>query len=479
MPVEASIQKPVATQSSPPGNRRRALLLSYHFPPDASVGSLRWQKMAHHFYQHGWILSVVSLDPNSLERRDLAGLENLPPETSIHHVPKSSLRAATLPLRILKRIKSGLRKNISSSGDHANSTKGASSKGVWESVHRDDVTWFSGGSRQLLRAYTAALDYAQYGAWAKYAKKIGSQILREQKHDLIITAGPPHMIHEAGRALAQAFHLPHVVDMRDPWSLVQRLPDNCASPLWLKLADHYESRAISQASLVVTNSELAQAALAAKYPSAASRVITIMNGVDDEALPNPTRTNRFTLAFAGTIYLDRSPRNVFRAVAEVVRKRDLSPQEFGIEMIGQVASFGGRSLESIALEEKLPSGFLTIGQPRLRKEALEFMAGATMLLSLPQDSTMAIPAKIFEYLQFNAWLLILTDLNSATARLLRNTDADVVDPEDVGSLVHAIETRYQQFVAGERPRAINADGRFSRHVQAERLLNAIREVVVR
>jgi hypothetical protein len=102
-----------------------------------------------------------------------------------------------------------------------------------------------------------------------------------------------------------------------------------------------------------------------------------------------------------------------------------------------------------------------------------------MLLSLPQDSTMAIPAKIFEYLQFDAWLLILSDLNSATARLLRNTDADTVDPDDVDGLIRAIETRYQQFVAGERPRAINADGRFSRRVQAERLLGAIEEIVVR
>jgi len=90
---------------------------------------------------------------------------------------------------------------------------------------------------------------------------------------------------------------------------------------------------------------------------------------------------------------------------------------------------------------------------------------------------MAIPAKIFEYLQFEAWLLILSDLNSATARLLRDTDADVVDPDDVDGLVHAIETRYKEFVVGDRPRAINADGRFSRRLQAERLLNAIEEII--
>jgi hypothetical protein len=96
-----------------------------------------------------------------------------------------------------------------------------------------------------------------------------------------------------------------------------------------------------------------------------------------------------------------------------------------------------------------------------------------MLLSLPQDSHLAVPAKIYEYLRFNAWLLILAQTHSATAALLRETDADVVAPDDVDRIAAVIRQRYEQFARGERPSAVGADGRFDRKAQATLLLDRI------
>jgi hypothetical protein len=57
-----------------------------------------------------------------------------------------------------------------------------------------------------------------------------------------------------------------------------------------------------------------------------------------------------------------------------------------------------------------------------RKEALEFLAGATMLLSLPAGQRLCVPAKIFEYVRFEAWMLVLATPESATGRLLAGTE---------------------------------------------------------
>ena len=72
-----------------------------------------------------------------------------------------------------------------------------------------------------------------------------------------------------------------------------------------------------------------------------------------------------------------------------------------------------------------------------------------------------------------SWLLVLAELQSATALLFRDTAADVVQPDDVTSMAAAIRRRFEQFRRGERPRALNADGSFSRARQAELLLNAL------
>src|SRR5207249_4914766 len=147
------------------------------------------------------------------------------------------------------------------------------------------------------------------------------------------------------------------------------------------------------------------------------------NGYDEDPVPRSRHGRRFTIEYAGTIYLDRNPRMLFKAAARVVRELALSPSDFRIELMGDVKSFEGVPIEVIAGEEHL-NGFVGARPPGLRRDVVEFLADAAMLLSLPQDSDMAIPSKIFEYMQYDAWILALAERDSATERLLRGSNAD-------------------------------------------------------
>ena len=100
---------------------------------------------------------------------------------------------------------------------------------------------------------------------------------------------------------------------------------------------------------------------------------------------------------------------------------------------------------------------------------MEFLGGATMLLSLPQYADLCVPAKIFEYTKFAAWVLILATPGSATARLFAESVADVVDPGDVERMAEVIASRYAEFRRDGRPRPVGSDGRFERRRQARLL----------
>ena len=93
------------------------------------------------------------------------------------------------------------------------------------------------------------------------------------------------MVHDAARRVARTAGVPFVVDMRDPWSLVERVPEVLANPLFLSLARRYERRTFTKASLIVANTEAARDALAQVYPELSTRMIAVMNGYDDEPLP--------------------------------------------------------------------------------------------------------------------------------------------------------------------------------------------------
>jgi glycosyltransferase involved in cell wall biosynthesis len=461
---------PSETPTSP---GQRLLLITMAFPPDGSIGSLRWQKMSTYVGERGWGLDVVTVDPSCLQSADPSSLAELPTGTRVYGVRTSVPwieRVVGGAWKTYRRVRPYREHRTAAAAAVAAAPQRESA--AVGSLGRAEIRWTWRSPREVVRTYHAWADYARSGGWSRDATALALRLIQPGVHGAVITSGPPHMAHEAGRLVSRATGLPCVMDMRDPWSLVERLPEDLASPAWLRLADRHEHRAVNQAALVSTNTEPLRLAMRDRYPKARDRIITVMNGCDVEPLPPPRHGRRFIIAYAGEIYLDRDPRLLFRAAARTIGELALEPADFGIEFIGRVDRFGSAFVSDIAREEGVER-FVTLGPPRPRRAALEFLAGATMLVSLPQDSKMAIPAKIFEYLRFDAWVLALATHDSATGMLLRGSGADVVVPDDVDGLVRVLRERVLQYRNGIRPTRIARDGRFSRRAQAERLLDAI------
>ncbi len=456
----------------------RLLLLTYHFPPGQEVGALRWQKFARHLAARGCALDVVTLHPDAVPRPDLSRLYDLPAGTRVFgvHAPRPVAERIEyglwLTVRGLRWAKARIRptpptphEETASAADR-HSARASSRSRAEAHAHRFD-------RRELARAVHVWVESSHDAAWANAAGSIGGRLAASRRYDAVVSCGPPHKVHEAARRVARSTGRPLVVDLRDPWSLVERLPDDIASPRWWAHAARDERRVFRQAALIVANTEQAATAMRAQYPELSTRIITVTNGYDDdETLPAAAPTGRFVIAYAGSIYIDRDPRLLFRAASHVVRSLALTPHEFGIELIGNVDSYGGVPVDVIAREEGIAS-FVQTGPPRVRRDAFDFLARATMLVSLPQDSVSAIPSKVFEYMRFPAWLLILAGRDSATGQLLRSTNADVVDPHDVDAIASAIARRVEEYQAGARPTPVSQDTRFSRRHQAATLWRAL------
>lgn len=464
LPRQSMIAPTFAT--APRRATRRLLLVSYHFPPDTAVGGLRWQKLARYAAERGWGLDVMTLDPADLSNRDVERLEDLPGGVRVYGVRAARLRIESAADRVWSAIRKLGHRPVAGVDD-----------GRRESRPRVAATAGALEPREMVRAYFAWLDYARGRLWARRAAFRARSVFQAQIHRAIITSGPPHMAHEAGRRLSRATGLPFVVDLRDPWRLVQRLPESIASPLWYVLAAYYERRAVRQAALIVANTEPHERALRALYPQAADRIITVPNGCDDDPLPEaeragPSGPRRFVVAYAGTIYLDRNPRPLLRAAARVVAAQQLSPDEFGIELMGEVERFDGVSVMQIAREEGIEA-YVRLHPHGTRRDALHFLSQAQLLVILPQDSDLAIPAKMFDYMRCDAWVLALARRDCAVELLLRGSTADVVAPDDVHQIADRLGARVAQHRCGVRPERLSRDPRYGRRAMADRLFDAI------
>jgi hypothetical protein len=268
-----------------------------------------------------------------------------------------------------------------------------------------------------------------------------------------------------------------VLDLRDPWGRTGVVERYCASPAYFALLRRREARAVGRATLIVVNTETHLEAMRAAHPEAADRMICVFNGCDEEPIPAAASRPRFTVAYAGSIYFDRDPRALFRAASRLIEAARLTPEEFGIDLMGDVANVGGNSVSQLAEEAGIRS-FVRLLPRQPRAVALDFLSRATVLLSLPQSAPLCVPSKVFEYMQFEAWVLALTHSDSGTGLVLRGTGADVVEPDDEDAMASILAQRYAQFAAGVRPpRLIDRNRHLTRRAQADRLFDVIERVL--
>lgn len=457
--------------------RGRLLLLSYHFPPSQGTGALRWQKMSRDAAERGWGMDVVTLDPAELSEPDPSRLEDLPPGTRIYGVPEPELRMERLE-HLAWRLYRALRPKRRKSGAPSDRSGGADPVSVSAghhpaSVAPEEIRWTLGNPRQIRRAYYAWLRTARDRSWAVKAAQLAQRLVADNpgRHQVVIATGPPHMTYEGGRRVSARAGLPLVIDLRDPWSIRRRIHEEYASPVYFHLADRYERRAVEQASLVVANTDALRAAMQHVYPRAHGRIITVTNGYDEDPLPSTPQRDRFIIAYAGVMYLQRDPRLLFRAAARVIQEFGIRPDQFGFEFIGGTTAGNGVPIETIARSEGL-EGFVRAQPRRPRQEALELLSQASLLFSYPHNP-LAIPSKIYEYMRFPAWVLTLAEPGTPAATVLQDTGADVLAPDDLEGITRVLRNRYLQFAAGERPGYLAGVEQFSRRNQARILFDAI------
>lgn len=454
----------------------RLLLISLHFPPGASVGALRWQKLAQLAADRGWSFDVVTLAPD--EGSDLSRLAELPPGTRLYGVaatPSKLQKLERWALRLRNTLRSRGRKQTpdTTAAPHESRGNGAHAPSRPHSLPRPLIRWRVRGLRDVLRMYFALREYADQAAWARRARVVAGQLARSQRYAAVISSGPPHMAHDAARRVSEDAALPLIIDFRDPWSLFEQLPEAIASPLWTVTTQSHERRAVARASLVVTNTRVLERGMRAAYPGAADRVITVMNGSDEDVLPPPTRLPRFVIAYAGIFYGYEPVRTLFRGLACAVRDGSLAPEQIGIEIIGHFGDVDRATVLALA-EEAGVGTFVAVGPARPRRQALDFLARAALLVTLPgHDRMTCIQSKIFEYVRFDAWILMLAERGSAMDALMQGTGADIASPDDSAEVGRILLAHYREYQRQEYPIALGADGRFSRRGQARILFDAM------
>ncbi len=408
---------------------RKILIVSYHFPPDASVGGMRPAKFAKYLPQFGWEPIILTVKQRYHPLTDQSKLKDLGLGPRVYRT-----RMLPHPGRLYLALKTRVRK----------ATPGLASTPVTasSSSHRGVLSFI----RRALGSLECLPDDKQ--VWIPAAVLIAAKIIRHHNVDAFLTTGPPMSCHVIGLLLKAVTGRHWIADFRDPWILspeesgVPSTAFSRAVEAWL------EKKTMLHADSVVFTTDRMQAYMHQRYPFLTSKTAVILNGYDPSDFNggpiDACRSDRdtFTLTHTGTIYQKRSAESLLRCLSDLIHAGRIPRARVRVNFVGFTPTVRERAAQLDLADVVTVIDFMKY------EECVDLLRRSDVLLLFAQGQPLQIPTKLYDYIAVGRPILVFAE-DGATADLAsRFPCATVVGSEDRELLEAKLTEMYRQFQRG-------------------------------
>lgn len=377
---------------------RRLLVLTYHYPPDPSVGARRWDAMAAWLRELGHDVTVLTTrawGAEEGERSEIVRSADLVAIRTLRAVlRRPALPAAGRPMPLQK------------------------------------------PAPRLLADVVVPDAYLL--SWGLGAVPVARRLIRERAIECVVTSGPPHSCHVLGLMLGSR-RPAWIADFRDGWRH-EMLRAEWPTKLQDRLDERLERSVVSTADGVVGVTRPIAEDFAARL---AAGSVHVPNGWDPRAEPGIAQAGRTSLD-RGVVNIvhtgqlsglrGRDPRSLFDALDRLLSDRPGSGERIRIVLAGRL------DVDERAMLDRLGSGqhIVHVGHlDRFATAALQREADALLLLTSRGHPTQAT-GKLFEYLAAGRPIIALAEGNEA-ARIVTETRTGIaVAPDDVEAIAGAL-----------------------------------------
>jgi len=373
---------------------KRALIITYYWPPAGGPGVQRWLKFVTYFKDFGIEPVVFIPDNPHYPLQDKSIVSEIPEGIEIIRFPIKE------PYGFAK-IFSKKKTNQVSSGIITNKN---------QSVLEKLLLWIRGNF---------FIPDARIG-WVKPAVGFLKEYLDKNDMDIVISSGPPHSLHLIGMALKEKLGIKWVADFRDPWTTIhyhQSLRLNKrAQKKHLKL----ESKVLINSDLVVVTSARTKKEFQ-KITSVPIEVIS--NGYDILEKIEPNLDAQFSIVHIGSLLTNRNPELLWEILSELKDENKVFSKNLLIKLVGVVSEDVLKSLAVFGLTENYKIlGYVS------HQEAIQIQHDAQVLLLVEMDSPETksiIPGKLFEYVAANRPILAIGPEGSDVEGIIKETNTGV------------------------------------------------------
>lgn len=425
---------------------KRALIVTYYWPPAGGPGVQRWLKFVKYFKEFG-VEPIVYIPENpNYPLVDENFSAEIPSNVEIIKHPIKE------PYRFAKFFSKKKTKQMSS--------------GI---IPKKDST-----AIEKLMLYVRGnffIPDARVG-WVKPSVKYLSDYLENNDVDVVITTGPPHSLHLIGMQLKKELNVKWIADFRDPWTTIHYHKSLRLNKTSEKKHKALEAAVLNTADVVTVTSPTTKK----EFEEITNKPIEVItNGFDITEEVNYNRDLKFSISHIGSLLSERNPKNLWYILAEICKKNTSFKKDLELKFAGAVSDEVKESLSEFNLDEN--SKFLGYVS---HSEALKLQNESQVLLLVEINSAETraiIPGKLFEYLAAKRPIIALGPNKSDIEAIVDETKSGrFFDYSEDKELKNEILRLYEQYKTGDLQVASEGVDRFSRRQLTKQMSALIKDV---
>ncbi len=422
---------------------KRALIITYYWPPAGGPGVQRWLKFVKYFREFGVEPIVYAPENPNYPLIDENFASEIPSDIEVLKQPINE------PYRFAKLFSKKKTKQMSS---------GIISKKEISAVEK-------------LMLYVRGnffIPDARVG-WVKPSVKLLSKYIAENPVDVVITTGPPHSLHLIGMQLQKDLNVKWIADFRDPWTTIhyhKSLRLNKASERKHKAL---EASVLKSADIITVTSPTTKQEfeMIAETP-----IEVITNGYDISEKIDFKMDSKFSISHIGSLLSERNPEILWKVLAEICKEDTSFKNDLQLKFAGAVSDDVKQSLENFQLMENCEVlGYVS------HSEALRLQHKSQILLLVEINSAETraiIPGKLFEYLAAKRPIIALGPKESDIEGIINETKSGkFFSYWDDDELKTEILQLYKDFKNGELKIASEGIEKYSRRELTRQMVSLI------
>jgi len=391
---------------------KKVLIISYYFPPDPEIGSLRINGLAKYLPYFGWepiiltknipdkstseyynIIRTPYFEYNSINSfKKKIGLN--PKETVKKQLRKSNLKNKKTPLDILINFAAEV------------------------VTYPDDQK-----------------------AWYSHAFEIGDKLLNKENIDAVISSSYPTISHFIAHDLKEKHGLPWIADLRDLWTQNHYYPYSLVRKFF---ETKLELKTLTTSDALTTVSKNLASELEILHSGIS--VYSIPNGFDlDESIDlNVDITNKFIITYTGSLYQGkRDPSKLYQALQELIEEQIINRECIEVRFYGPQEDWMKNEIEKYNLQGVVSDYGLVSRDIALSKQRESQLL---LLLLWGHPSEVGVyTGKLFEYLASKRPILAIGGPKGVVNDLLEETNAGffVSSVEEIKDIIKEYYNEYK------------------------------------